>query len=72
MMANSVQALIDNLEAKRYVPPVYVNRLKSVIAWLRLVQTIPAGSVEITCNFDCIVQDVLKIQSHQKVRLMLQ
>ena len=71
-MASSIQSMINNLEAKWYVPPVYVNRLKSVIAWLRLMQTIPSGSVEASCNFDCIVTDVLQIQSSQKSRLMLQ
>ncbi len=70
-LQNSIQSMIDNLEAKRYVPPVYTNRLKSMIAWLRLMQTIPSGSVEATCNFDCIVNDVLKVQPAQKSRLML-
>ncbi len=71
-MASSLESLISNLEAKRYVPPVYINRLKSTIAWLRLVQTVPSASVEATCDFDCIVTDVLKVQPNQRVRLMLQ
>lgn|GEM_PF-3451615 len=70
-LQGSIQAMIDNLELKRYVPPVYVNRLKSTIAWLRLMETIPSGSVEASCDFDCIVSDVLQIQPSQKSRLML-
>ena len=71
-MSSSIQSMIDNLDAKRYVPPVYTNRLKSVIAWMRLMQTVPAGSVDASCDFDCIVTDVLKIDQGQRARLMLQ
>lgn len=71
-MEASLQWLISNIEAKWYVPPVYINRLKSTIAWLRLVQTVPAWSAEATCDFECIVTDVLQIQPHQRSRLMLQ
>lgn len=65
-LAASIQSLISNLELQWYVPPAYTNKLKSMVAWLRLIQTIPAGSAEATCNFDCIVDDVLKIPASQR------
>jgi hypothetical protein len=71
-MVWSLESLISNLEAKWYIPPVYINRLKSTIARLRLVQTIPTWSAEAACDFECIATDILKIQPHQRARLMLQ
>ncbi len=70
-MASSIQSLISNLEAKWYVPPAYINKLKSVIAWMRLVETLPVGSVDSSCNFECIVDTALQIPAHQRARLLL-
>lgn len=70
-LANSIQALINNLESKWFVPPVYINKLKGAVAWLRIIETIPAGSVDNGCNFDCIVNDVLQVPASQRGYLML-
>lgn len=70
-LANSLQAMITALESKRFVPPVYINKIKWVIARLRLVQTIPVWSVDPLCDFDCIVNDVLAVPASQRWYLML-
>jgi hypothetical protein len=70
-LSASLSTMIINLESKRYIPPIYIRQIKSVIAWLRLVDTLPAWSVETSCDFYCVTNDVLKIPESQKGYLML-
>lgn len=70
-MSASLSTMITNLESKWYIPPTYITRIKSVIAWLRILDTLPEGSVENTCDFHCVVNDVLEIPANQKRHLML-
>jgi len=70
-LANSIQAVITNLETKRFVPPVYISKLKWTVARLRLTQSISAGSVDPLCDFDCIVDEVLEVPAGQRSNLML-
>ena len=70
-LANSIQAVITNLETKRFVPPVYISKLKWTVARLRLTQSISVGSVDPLCDFDCIVDEVLEVPASQRSNLML-
>lgn len=70
-LANSLQAMTTMLETQRFVPPVYISKIKSVIARLRLIQTIPSGSVDPLCDFTCIVDEVLEVPASQRWYLML-
>lgn len=70
-LAASLQSALANIEAKWYIPPLYTNKLKSVIARLRLVDTLPTGTVDRSCLFDCIVVDVLRISSGQRSFFLL-
>lgn len=70
-LAVSLQTALANIEAKRYIPPWYTNKLKSVIAWLRLIDTIAVWTVERSCSFECIIVDVLHISPSQRSFLLL-
>lgn len=70
-MDTSVSSLISNSEAKWYIPPTYIQVLKSIRAWLRVLQTVDTWSIEPSCGFECIVTEHLYITPDKRHFFML-